>query len=84
MLLFKEKLVQTGEKARLKALLNSRLTEVQWKVAIVDHCRGVIQKHGLDKVTVDQLVQQSSQLGRDTVPQNVKTDMLEVHQPCPT
>jgi enhancer of yellow 2 transcription factor len=75
--IFKEKLVQSGEKARLKELLNSRLTEVGWKGEVVHQCQGVIQRDGLEKVTLDSLVRETSQRGRDTVPSHVKAEMLE-------
>ena len=76
--LFKEKMIQTGDKARLKALLNARLTEVGWKAAVVEHCRATIQTQGLEKTTVDSLVQCSRDMGRKTVPDHVRAEMLEV------
>ena len=76
--LFRERLVASGEKARLKALLNSRLAEVQWKKAVVHHCEGVMQKAGVEKATVDLLHQQTIHMARDTVPQHIKQEMFEV------
>ena len=75
--IFKEKLISSGEKSRLKDLLNSRLTEVKWKAPLVEHCHGVVGREGLEKVTLDMLVAQTVKLGRDTVPQHVKAEMME-------
>ena len=77
MAIFKEKLISSGEKARLKELLNSRLTEVKWKAPLAEHCHAIIQRDGLEKVTLDALVAQTVKLGRDTVPQQVKAEMME-------
>ena len=75
--IFKEKLISSGEKTRLKELLNSRLTEVKWKAPLVAHCHAIIQRDGLEKVTLDYLVAQTVKLGRDTVPQQVKAELME-------
>ena len=77
MAIFKEKLISSGEKARLKELLNSRLTELKWKQPLIEHCQAVVQRDGLEKVTLDYLVAQTVKLGRDTVPQHIKAEMME-------
>jgi enhancer of yellow 2 transcription factor len=81
MAIFKENLISSGEKARLKELLHSRLTECGWKQGVTDCCHAVVRQQGLEKTTVDLLVQQSVKLGRDTVPQHIKQEMTEVRPP---
>jgi len=76
-LMFKERLQATGEAARLRALLLSRLTECGWRQSVTDAVHGIIRQQGLDNTTLDSLIQQTTPMARDTVPLHVKHEMLE-------
>ena len=67
-----QKLVETGEKERLKELLRQKLIECGWRDELKEYCKGarallaprkmtcfcaeVIRSKGLEKITVDELV----------------------------
>ena len=53
-----QKLVDTGEKDRLKALLRAKLEECGWRDELKAYCKEVIKNKGLEKITVEDLVQE--------------------------
>ncbi|KAH7491303.1 hypothetical protein PRIC1_014192 [Phytophthora ramorum] len=72
-----ERLVQSGEKERLKELLRLKLVECGWRDEMKLHCKEVIRNKGIDQVTVEDLVEEITPKGRATVPEDVKNDLLE-------
>jgi len=72
-----EKLVESGEKERLKQLLTNRLVECGWKDEMKQYCKEVIRNKGSDKFTLDELVADITPKGRSTVPDNVKAELLK-------
>ena len=88
-----QKLVETGEKERLKELLRQKLIECGWRDELKEYCKGarallaprkmtcfcaeVIRSKGLEKITVDELVAEITPRGRATVPDEVKTELLQ-------
>uniref|UniRef100_A0A7S2WUF1 Transcription and mRNA export factor ENY2 n=1 Tax=Rhizochromulina marina TaxID=1034831 RepID=A0A7S2WUF1_9STRA len=72
-----QKLIETGEKERLKEMLRSKLVECGWRDDLREHCKDVIRKKGLDRITVDELVAEITPHGRDTVPDKIKADLLQ-------
>uniref|UniRef100_A0A0X3PCG1 Transcription and mRNA export factor ENY2 n=2 Tax=Schistocephalus solidus TaxID=70667 RepID=A0A0X3PCG1_SCHSO len=72
-----EKLTRTGERERLKDLLKTRLFECGWRDELKTYCKEVIQKKGLENVTVDDLVTEITPVGRKMVPDAVKQELID-------
>ncbi|CAM5108393.1 unnamed protein product [Natator depressus] len=88
-----QKLIETGERERLKELLRAKLIECGWKDQLKAHCkvifisqedksksskqRDVIKEKGLEHVTVDDLVAEITPKGRALVPDSVKKELLQ-------
>lgn len=72
-----QKLIETGEKERLKDLLRQRLVECGWRDQLKEYCKEVIRSKGLEKITVDELVAEITPRGRATVPDDIKADLLQ-------
>ena len=72
-----QKLVETGEKERLKELLREKLVKCGWRDELKEHCKEVIRNKGLEKITVDELVAEITPRGRSTVPDDIKADLLQ-------
>ncbi|KAE9035704.1 hypothetical protein PR003_g8608 [Phytophthora rubi] len=72
-----ERLVQSGEKERLKELLRLKLVECGWRDEMKLHCKEVIRNKGIDQVTVEDLIEEITPKGRASVPEDVKSDLLE-------
>ncbi|XP_026409592.1 transcription and mRNA export factor ENY2-like [Papaver somniferum] len=70
------KLIESGEKERLKELLRDRLSECGWKDEMKALCRAFARKKGRNNVTVDDLVQVMIPKGRASVPDFVKEELL--------
>jgi len=71
-----QKLRESGEEARLEEYLRQKLIEVGWKDELKRHCKDLIRKKGLEKVTVEELVDELTIKGRATVPNQIKEDLL--------
>jgi enhancer of yellow 2 transcription factor len=71
------KLIQTGEKDRLKQVLRTSLIECGWRDELKEYCKEVIRNKGLEKITVDELVSEITPRGRSTVPEKIKSDLLQ-------
>lgn len=71
------KLIESGEKERLKELLRERLIECGWKDEMNALCRAYTRKKGRNSVTVDDLVQIITPKGRASVPDSVKAELLQ-------
>ena len=72
-----QKLIETGEKENLKEMLRTKLIECGWCDDLREHCKEVIRSKGLERITVDELVQMITPRGRDTVPDQIKADLLQ-------
>nr|GEY88037.1 transcription and mRNA export factor SUS1-like [Tanacetum cinerariifolium] len=71
------RLIESGEKERLKELLRERLIECGWKDEMKSHCRSITRKKGRNNVTVDDLVHHITPKGRAAVPASVKAELLQ-------
>ncbi|XP_037093433.1 transcription and mRNA export factor ENY2-like [Pollicipes pollicipes] len=71
------KLVETGEKEKLKELLRTRLIECGWRDQLKAQCKEVVREQGLENVTVDDLVTVITPKGRALVPDSVKKELLQ-------
>ncbi|XP_057486115.1 transcription and mRNA export factor ENY2-like isoform X2 [Actinidia eriantha] len=61
------KLIESGEKERLKELLRERLIECGWRDEMKDLCRAFTRKKGRNNVTVDDLVHVITPKGRGSI-----------------
>merc|ERR1711935_885473 len=75
-LFLETKLRESGEEQRLEEYLRHKLIEAGWKDELKNHCKEMIRKKGLEKVTVEELVEELTIKGRNTVPMKVKEDLL--------
>jgi enhancer of yellow 2 transcription factor len=71
------KLVESGEKDRLKEMLRDKLLTCGWRDELKEYCKDVIRRKGLEKVTVEELVSEITPHGRNTVPEDVKAELLK-------
>lgn len=58
------KLVESGEKDKLKEMLRERLVQCGWRDELKEHCKDIIRRKGLEKVTVEELVAEITPHGR--------------------
>merc|ERR1711865_384079 len=70
-----QKLVESGEKDRLKDMLRARLIECGWRDSMKAHCKEIIAAKGAEHTTVEDLVKEITPKGRATVPEAVKSDL---------
>lgn len=75
-LFLETKLRESGEEQRLEEYLRHKLIECGWKDEQKSHCKDMIRKKGLEKVSVEELVEDLTVKGRNTVPMKVKEDLL--------
>ena len=71
-----DKLTESGEREKLKELLRTRLIESGWRDQLKTKCKDIIQNKGLEKITVQQLVEEITPYARSTVPENIKAELL--------
>ena len=71
-----EKLSESGEREKLKELLRARLVESGWRDQLKTKCKETITNKGLEKITVQQLVEEITPYARSTVPENIKAELL--------
>jgi len=72
-----QKLVESGERERLKELLRTQLVECGWRDQLKQHCKEVVKQKGLEHITVDDLVAEITPKGRELVPDQVKKELLQ-------
>ena len=56
--------------------MRARLIECGWKEQLKNHCKDIIRRKGLEKVSVEELVEDLTAKGKNTVPTKVKEDLL--------
>ena len=74
--LIERKLEESGEKAKLEEYLRQKLIESGWKDQLKDHCIEIIRQKGLDKINLEDLVEELLPKGRSLVPTKIKEDLL--------
>ncbi|CAF1396475.1 hypothetical protein I4U23_017434 [Adineta vaga] len=72
------KLIESGERERMKQLLRQRLMEYGWRDQMKAYCKDIVKQKGLENITVDELVQEITPKGRALVPDSIKKEMLTV------
>ena len=70
-----QRLVETGEKERLKEHLRTRLTESGWREELKLHAREVVRARGLNNIKHEDLVKEITPKGRALVPDVVKKEL---------
>jgi len=71
-----QRLLETGEKERLKEHLRNRLIEAGWREELKLHAKEIVSKRGLNNITHDDLVMEITPKGRSLVPDVVKKELL--------
>merc|ERR1719197_1054107 len=74
--LIEKKLEESGEKERLEEYLRQKLIECGWKDELKKHCIEIIRTKGLDKINLEDLVEELLPKGRSLVPTKIKEDLL--------
>ena len=74
--LIEKKLEESGEKEKLEEYLRQRLIECGWKDELKKHCIEIIRTKGLDKINLEDLVEERLLKGRALVPTKIKEDLL--------
>lgn len=75
------KLVETGEKDKLKDMLRERLQQCGWRDELKEYCKEVIRKKGLERVTVEELVADITPQGRGMFPVSALSPFKCKHMP---
>lgn len=70
------KLVESGEKERLKDHLRMRLIECGWKDQLKLHAKDVVRERGLERIKLEELTKEITLKGRTLVPDSVKRELL--------
>ena len=65
------------ERERLKQLLRERLIECGWRDELKERYKRVVKERGFENVTADELAREIAPLGRATVPDAVKAELLK-------
>lgn len=72
-----QRLIESGEREKLKEILRSRLVECGWRDQVKSHCKEIVKQRGLENVTVDDLVTEVTPKARQLVPDSVKKELLQ-------
>jgi len=72
-----QKLIESGERDKLKEILRTRLIECGWRDQLKVHCKEIVRQKGLENITVDDLVAEITPKGRALVPDQVKKELLQ-------
>ncbi|CAF0970582.1 unnamed protein product [Brachionus calyciflorus] len=71
------RLIETGERERLRQMLQMKLIECGWAKKVNDKCIEIVQKRGFENVTVDDLVDELVPKSRAIVPDYIKKELLD-------
>lgn len=67
----------TDQREELTEKLRSRLIECGWRDQVANMCRNMIQQHGVEQVRLEQMINEVGPKARQSVPEQVKTELLE-------
>ncbi|XP_023335621.1 transcription and mRNA export factor ENY2-1 [Eurytemora carolleeae] len=70
-------LSESGKKEELREKLVKKLEEIGWKDQVKLVCRDVVKEKGLDKISVEDLVQEMGPKGSQLVPDSVRMELLK-------
>lgn len=74
--LIHHRLVESGEKEKLKDHLRMRLIECGWRDQLKLHAKDIVREKGLERVKLEDLVKDITPKGRSLVPDSVKRELL--------
>ncbi|GAM22647.1 hypothetical protein SAMD00019534_058220, partial [Acytostelium subglobosum LB1] len=72
-----QKLIESGEKERLKILLRNKLVEAGWRDEVKAHCREYIKNNGGENLTIEELIQHITPVAKKKSPPQVKQDLVK-------
>lgn len=68
----------TEKREELTETLRSRLIECGWRDQVANMCRDLIQKQGVDKIRLEQIIEEVGPRARQDIPEQVRGEMLEL------
>lgn len=68
----------SDKREELTEILRSRLIECGWRDQVANMCRNLIHKHGVEHIRLEQIISEVRPRARQTVPEHVKTELLEM------
>lgn len=68
----------TEKREELTETLRSRLIECGWRDQVANMCRNLIQKHGVEKIRLEQIIEEVGPKARQDIPEHVRGEMLEL------
>ena len=71
------KLVETGERERLREMLQLKLIECGWRDQVRQQCKEIVRRHGFGNISVDEIVQELVPKSRAMVPDHIKKELLD-------
>ena len=74
--LIHQRLLESGEKDRLREHLRARLIDCGWRDQIRLEAKRIVRERGLERVTLKDIVAEVTPLGREAVPDEVKRELL--------
>ena len=70
------KLQETGERERLKEYITSQLNESGWREELKKQCVQFIQDKGVEKVSLEEMINDIAPRGRATLPEKLKVEVF--------
>lgn len=67
----------TDKREELTEFLKSRLIECGWRDQVANICRELIQKHGVEQIRLEDIINEVRPTAREKVPEQVKAELLE-------
>eukprot|EP01132_Coremiostelium_polycephalum_P002336 gene2336-2884_t len=73
-----QKLIESGEKERLKILLKNKLVELGWRDEVKAYCREYIKNNAnSENLKFEDLISQITPIAKKKVPPHVKQDLIK-------
>ncbi|CAE7459779.1 ENY2 [Symbiodinium necroappetens] len=70
------KLEETGEREQLKQYIISHLNECGWREELKKQCVEFIQNRGVEKVTLEDMINDIAPKGRASLPEKLKVEVF--------
>jgi enhancer of yellow 2 transcription factor len=74
--LIHQRLLESGEKDRLREHLRARLVDCGWRDQVKLEAKRIVRERGLERVHLEDIVAEITPRGRSTVPDEVKRELL--------
>eukprot|EP00427_Karlodinium_veneficum_P020328 CAMPEP_0169131800 /NCGR_PEP_ID=MMETSP1015-20121227/38448_1 /TAXON_ID=342587 /ORGANISM="Karlodinium micrum, Strain CCMP2283" /LENGTH=108 /DNA_ID=CAMNT_0009196101 /DNA_START=95 /DNA_END=421 /DNA_ORIENTATION=+ len=71
-----KKLVETGDRERLKQFIKTSLNECKWREELKAHSIEYIQQKGIEKVTLQDITSAIAPKAREKIPEELKTELF--------